>query len=541
VSDSKSGVVSTYGYDPSGQVGSIVTSDGQTLSFGFGVDGPLVMSRTWSGLATGSLTYTHDDFFRRGSRAVNGGTPLNVLYDPDGLFAGTSGLAGFSVTRDYEGKNGLVTGTTLGSVSDVYTYNGFGELKTYASSFGATALYTLQIDARDGLGRITGLTETLSGQSHTWGYAYDDHGELASATEDGAMTAFGYDPNGNRLTAGSASSTYDAPDRLLTSAGTTYTYTDNGDLLSEVTASGTEAFAYDLQSSLRSVTLPSGDTVSYVIDGERHRVERTWTHGTQKVVQGFLYDDALRIAAELDASGNVVSTFGYGTKPNVPELMVRGGKTYRIVTDWRGSVRAIVDSQAGAVVQSLDYDAWGNATVSDTSCASGAVCALFQPFGFAGGMFDRETGLVRFGARDYDAGVGRWTQKDPIRFGGGQSNLYVYVNDDPINGIDPSGRISGQCYQSIVAGCEQGCASSVLPGCVSICVAYAVIDEQFGSGGYCGPGYRSPYASCQGETDYFAYSLCCINVCAGDLECEAACEALYVPPAPPPPPPNACN
>ena len=46
---------------------------------------------------------------------------------------------------------------------------------------------------------------------------------------------------------------------------------------------------------------------------------------------------------------------------------------------------------------------------------------------------DPDTGLVRFGSRDYDAAVGRWTARDPVLFDGGDSNLYVYVGNDPIN------------------------------------------------------------------------------------------------------------
>jgi RHS repeat-associated protein len=76
--------------------------------------------------------------------------------------------------------------------------------------------------------------------------------------------------------------------------------------------------------------------------------------------------------------------------------------------------------------------------VNDTTCATGTVCALFQPFGFAGGIFDRETGLVRFGARDYDAVSGRWTQKDGAGFGGGR-NFYVYAWNDPIDFVDATG------------------------------------------------------------------------------------------------------
>lgn len=66
----------------------------------------------------------------------------------------------------------------------------------------------------------------------------------------------------------------------------------------------------------------------------------------------------------------------------------------------------------------------------------------FQPFGFAGGITDVHTGLLKFGARDYDPQTGRWTSVDPIRFGGGQGNLYVYVGNDPVNLVDPSGKIS---------------------------------------------------------------------------------------------------
>src|SRR3989337_3944057 len=62
-----------------------------------------------------------------------------------------------------------------------------------------------------------------------------------------------------------------------------------------------------------------------------------------------------------------------------------------------------------------------------------------MPFGFAGGLHDRDTGLVRFGARDYDPSIGKWTAKDPIDFSGGDVNLFNYVGNDPINWIDPFG------------------------------------------------------------------------------------------------------
>jgi RHS repeat-associated protein len=63
---------------------------------------------------------------------------------------------------------------------------------------------------------------------------------------------------------------------------------------------------------------------------------------------------------------------------------------------------------------------------------------LFK-YHLAGGLHDRDTGLVRFGYRDYDPDVGRWTAKDPILFSGGDTDLYGYCLNDPINAIDPFG------------------------------------------------------------------------------------------------------
>ena len=105
--------------------------------------------------------------------------------------------------------------------------------------------------------------------------------------------------------------------------------------------------------------------------------------------------------------------------------------TYRIITDHLGSVRLVIEAETGMIAQRMDYGPFGE-VLFDSNPG-------FQPFGFAGGIHDRDTGLVRFGARDYDPEIGRWTAKDPIDFGGGDSNLYGYVLADPINSIDPFG------------------------------------------------------------------------------------------------------
>jgi len=87
--------------------------------------------------------------------------------------------------------------------------------------------------------------------------------------------------------------------------------------------------------------------------------------------------------------------------------------------DQVGSLRAITDTNKN-IIKEVSYDTFGN-ILSDSNEAFNI------PFGFAGGLQDNDTGLVRFGYRDYDPFTGKWTAKDPIGFSGGDSNLYGYV------------------------------------------------------------------------------------------------------------------
>jgi RHS repeat-associated protein len=268
---------------------------------------------------------------------------------------------------------------------------------------------------RDAIGRIVQKTETVGGVTKTYRYSNDRAGRLAQVTQDGAITAtYSYDTNGNRLSGPglTAAPNYDLQDRLITYGDTTYTYTDNGELTSTTTSGIVTTYSYDALGNLKSVTLPQSIVIDYIVDGQNRRIAKK-VNGA--LVQGFLYESRLRPIAELDGSGNVVSRFVYATHANVPGYMVKGGVTYRIITDDLGTPRLIVSTADGSIVQRLDYDEFGN-NISDSNPG-------FQPFGFAGGLYDRETRLVRFGVRDYDPSIARWASKDPIGFGGRDSNF----------------------------------------------------------------------------------------------------------------------
>ena len=148
---------------------------------------------------------------------------------------------------------------------------------------------------------------------------------------------------------------------------------------------------------------PTATVIEYLTDGQHRRIGKT-VNGT--LVQGFLYQDGLRPIAELDSNNQIVSRFVYADKGNVPSYLIKNGITYRILSDHLGSPRLIINTQDGTIAQRIDYDVWGT-VITDSQPG-------FQPFGYAGGLYDRDTGLTRFGARDYDPNTGRWTAKDPI-------------------------------------------------------------------------------------------------------------------------------
>ncbi len=397
---------------------------GETLSYTY--DGFLPLSESWGGTINGSVSQSYDNNFRVVQQSINGDA-ITYGYDNDNLMT----LAGdLTLTRNVQ--NGLLTGTTLGSITTSRGYNPFGELQTISASDGATTLYDVNY-TRDALGRITQKSETVQGVTTTDDYTYDLAGRLTHVAQNGVPTAsYDYDTNGNRISGntagGSISATYDAQDRLVTYNGVTYNYTANGELISKTASGVTTTFHYDVLGNLMQVVLPGDITIDYVIDGNDRRIGKR-VNGA--LTQGFLYQDQLNPVAELDGTGAVVSRFIYGSKLNVPDYMVNGGATYRIISDHLGSPRLVVNVADGVIVQRIDYDEFGNIS-NDTHPG-------FQPFGFAGGLYDQHTGLVRFGARDSDPLVGRWTSKDPIRFRGGDTNLYGYVLGDPVNLIDVNG------------------------------------------------------------------------------------------------------
>ncbi|HTR25894.1 MAG TPA: RHS repeat-associated core domain-containing protein [Terriglobales bacterium] len=439
------GEVVNYNYDSAGRLSSLVAPT-STLNFtydaatgnlinasiaggeatAYSYNGSLPTGISWTGTFAGSFTRTFNNNFWEASQSLNGGNTVNFTYDKDGLVS----KAG-AVTLKHNAKTGLYTGSTLGNAKDTVAYSAFAERKTYSAKYGATTLYKVAY-TRDDIGRVTALKETIGGKTATYSYTYDHAGRLTKVTNGSATTAtYVYDNNSNRLSvttpSGTVNGTYDAQDRLLTYGNASYTYTANGELESKVVGSQQTSYQYDVLGNLITATLPNGTQIAYLLDAKNNRIGKK-VNGAY--VTGFLYDGT-NVVAQLDANNQMVSQFVYGTGLTSPDYMISGGVTYRIFSDHLGSPRLVVDTGTGNIKERIDYDEFGN-VINDTNPG-------FQPFGFSGGLYDQDTRLVRMGARDYDPSIGRWTAKDPAGLGGGDTNVYGYVLDDPLNWIDPNG------------------------------------------------------------------------------------------------------
>ena len=161
----------------------------------------------------------------------------------------------------------------------------------------------------------------------------------------------------------------------------------------------------------------------------------------------------------------------------------------------------------------------------DPNCSLGGTALCWQPFGFAGGVWDVTTGVVRFGARDYDPGQRRWTQKDPIGFKGSQENIYDYIGDDPVNGDDPSGEgTGGSCESSPSCDPTTTCCPpspqqgpyrpDALPPDVQNCIRFSGFDGSIARQICCKLTCASNYGKGTGKYDS------CVVRCVGPAKCE---------------------
>ncbi len=395
-------------------------------SFSFTYDGTLLTSISQTGQLNQTIDYTYNNDFNPISMTYAGQTE-NYTYNDDNE---PTQIGTYTITRKQKNRKIILSD---GNYKQITKLNRYGELHRQQDN-------TIKVRLkRNKLGQIVKKVEKLQGQrKKVYRYTYDERGRLTEVKERRHIVeSYIYDSNGNRQSATvngtTVTASYTLDDNLVVYGDNTYLYDDDGYLTEKTTPNGTTMYSYGTLGELKEVTTTTSTgsvTVSYKQNANNQRVAKL-IDGV--VVEKYLWANLTTLLAIYDANDNLVQRFEYADQ-RMPVAMTDANNTkYYLHYDQVGSLRSVTDTSHN-IVKEITYDTFGN-ILTDTNPS------LKVPFGFAGGLYDSDTKLTRFGYRDYDAYTGKWTAKDPIGFSGGDSNLYGYVLGDPVRGFDPSGLV----------------------------------------------------------------------------------------------------
>ncbi|MEG3899817.1 MULTISPECIES: RHS repeat-associated core domain-containing protein [unclassified Microcoleus] len=389
----------------------------------FTYDGGLVTEMAWSGVANGTYRYRYDNNFSLVGMQLDDEPEIEMKRDADGLL---TQYGQFQVVRNL--ATGAPTQITDGKMNVDIEYDNSGRVISRTNLVNGRVIYQLQL-SYDVLSRIVQKRETVTGTTHIYDYTYDLDGQLILVRRDSEVVErYVYDDNGNRtewqLGAQQHTASYDAQDRLIELDGTPYEFDADGFLMQR----GDMTLKYSATGELLEVSWPDGKAINYTYDSMNRRVARTDKKGTEQYLYGNP-NHPFPVTAMRDNSGKL-SVYEYDDFGSLFSLK-RDANLYYLVTDQLGTPRVVCDVN-GRAIKVLDYNSFGQ-QIADSNF-------LFDlPISFAGGLIEPDTKLVRFGFRDYDAVAAKWTAKDPIRFIGGDANLYSYVSNEPINFLDRQG------------------------------------------------------------------------------------------------------
>lgn len=278
---------------------------------------------------------------------------------------------------------------------------------------------------RDDAGNRTSKQNLLTGVTEN--YTYDPIYQLTKVMQGANTTeSYSYDRVGNRLNdVLTGNWQYDASNQLTSTPSATYTYDNNGNMLTKSDTNGVTQYAWDYENRLTSVTLPNGGgAVTFNYDPFGRRIEKV----TASATTIYAYDGA-NIVGEYDAAGELSAKYVQGAGIDEPLAMWRGGTVGYYQADGLGSITAVIDGTRTPLA-TYTYDAFGKRVN-----VGGQLTNSFQ---YTGREWDQETGLYYYRARYFDPQTGRFVSEDPILLQV-LENGYSYAWNEPSTYSDPSG------------------------------------------------------------------------------------------------------
>ncbi|MFS1514767.1 polymorphic toxin-type HINT domain-containing protein [Chengkuizengella sp. SCS-71B] len=376
----------------------------------------------------------------------NGQQILTYEYDQNGNIVGFVEPSGDWTRYSYDDHNRIQKVFDGEELLATYNYNKDSTIANTQYSTGIQSDYTYDKDLN-----ILGLTHknTQNEIISQYVYTYDVNGNLLSEIENGELTeytydklnqlhtvfrnneleTYTYDAIGNRIEKIKGTDTttyrYDPNNRLLeqilNGTQTTFTYDPNGNLLKEITGEQEKTYTYDGYNRLIQTFMPDGTWMDYDYNAQG------WRHAiSENGIRSEFTEHFGQVILEQNNVGEVVNRTLRGYSILAQQDHKDNSGYY--LQNGHGDVVSIVDG-TGKILNAYEYDAFGNTT--------NAIEQVANRFLYAGEQFDAITDQYYLRARYYNPQIGRFTQEDTFR--GDGLNLYVYVSNNPLRYIDPSG------------------------------------------------------------------------------------------------------
>ena len=385
----------------------------------------LKVEHTLGGTKITLADYAYDNLGRLQSKSLHGSATnkLTYAYNVRGWL---TGISGSKFTQNLYYNNGNGTAKYNGSISSM-TWKAGNESTIRGYKF-----------TYDGLSRLMNATygETAGINTNTDRFsenvtAYDKNGNIKTLQRYGqtAASSYGLIDNltftlgGNQLNRvddAAAASAYGGGFEFKDGVkqANEYTYDSNGNLTKDLNK-GISNISYNCLNLPSAVTFSDGSTIVYTYAGDGAKLKTVHKIGGTTTTT--------------DYCGNVVYENGVQKLLLTEEgyVTLSDGKYHYYLKDHQGNNRVVIN-QSGTVEEANHYYPFGGVFAS-----SGNV----QPYKYNGKEYDGKKGLnwYDYGARHYDAALGRFATVDPSAENYFNTSLYAYCGNNPISRIDPTG------------------------------------------------------------------------------------------------------
>lgn len=383
------------------------------------------------------LEFEHDLNGRRTTLHYPDGNHIDYEYDNlDRLIRIKDASGAAIIDYGYDSLSRYKTLDHANGTSTDFTFDLINRLNQISHNLGSANLdwdYTTN---------LVGIRTAIDAPEGRYDFDYDDDWRLtevdypAPGSGAGKKVTYNLDGVGNRtsVTDDGVTTTYvkNTLNQYPTVGGTARSHDLNGNVISD----GVRTMVHDSENRLQSVTVAGGAVVSYDYDAFGRRVTR-WLNGLTP--RRYTYDgwDVIH-----ETHNNDTETVQYVTGLMIDEPLQRindDGAIYTYHGDAIGSITAVTDDN-GDVVERYTYDVYGEVSITNGGGAPLATSGIGNEYFFTARRLDPTTGFYNYRARDYDPETGRFLQPDPWKYVDGP-NMYSHVGNDPINYIDPSGRV----------------------------------------------------------------------------------------------------